>query len=147
MSSGNIRRQLGPARKRLKDRMNDMNIAMQENDVGKIKTIRVKLKANMEFHEKLTQQLCGLSGLPEDEQKIVEIEIDSCTELNMDSQEVIYSADEILQEGASSDSKHNVQMQMMLHFPMLVSIMWALFSSRTILKGADGRIGFACSPA
>ena len=93
--------------------MNDMNTAIQENDANKIKSVRVKLKANIQYHEKLTEQLCGLSGLPEDEQKIVETEIDACTELNMDAQELIYTADEMLQEGASSDSKHDVQVQVM----------------------------------
>ena len=108
--STNVRRQLGPARKRLTDRMNEMNDALQGHDVDTIKAVRVKLKANMEYHKKLTEQLCALDGLPSDEQKIVEQEIDKCTDTNIDCQELMFAANELLERG-TSDSKYDVEIQ------------------------------------
>ena len=65
----NIRRQLGPARKRLKDRIDETKVALQNNDIVSLKKIRVKLKANVEYHEKLTEHLCNVSAADEEEQK------------------------------------------------------------------------------
>ena len=109
--STNVRRQLGPARKRLGDRMDEMNQALEKNDVNNVKVIRVKLKANIEYHEKLTEQLCALSGLPEEEQEIVEAEIDKCTNTNMDCQELMCMANELIDDGTPSDSKLGLEIQ------------------------------------
>ena len=109
----NIRRQLGPARKRVKDRIEETKVALQGNDVSTLKKIRVKLKANMEYHEKLTEHLCNVSAADEDEQKAIEADIDTCTELNMDGHEWLCSIDEMISDAAPEDSKmgHEVHLK------------------------------------
>ena len=85
--SGNIRKQLGPARKRLSDRMKEVDVLMDEGALPKLKTIRVKLISNIEYHERLTKELRDLTDLDDEEQTIVDAEIEKATVLDMDAKE------------------------------------------------------------
>ena len=85
--SGNIRKQLGPARKRLSDRMKEVDVLMDEGVLPKLKTIRVKLISNIEYHERLTKELRDLTDLDDEEQTIVDAEIEKATVLDMDAKE------------------------------------------------------------
>ena len=78
MSSTSTRKQLGPARKRLKDRLKEVTDLIQNGDVVKLKQVRSRFMANMEYHSKLSCDL-GTTGAP-DEEVIIEKEFNDCTD-------------------------------------------------------------------
>ena len=73
-----IRHQLGPARKQVKDKIDVTKVALQNNDIT-LKKICAKLNANVEYHEKLIEHLCNVSAANDEEQKSIETDIDVCT--------------------------------------------------------------------
>ena len=98
MSSTSTRKQLGPARKRLKDRLKEVTDLIQNGDVVKLKQVRSRFMANMEYHSKLScdlANLLGTTGAP-DEEVIIEKEVNDCTELTMDANEIYADLIEIL---------------------------------------------------
>ena len=100
MSSGSVRRKLGPARKRLKDRINEVGLLLQDEDTARLKQIRSKLVSNKEYHEKLTAELAELVGAADDadEDAIIETELDRCTELELDANEMYTNLNDFLSE-------------------------------------------------
>ena len=86
-SSTNIRRQLGPARKRLADRLQGVVDTEEIMDVIQLKDLRTKLATNMSYHKKLTDSLAELDNLDEEETKIVEEELEKCILLDIEAQE------------------------------------------------------------
>ena len=72
----------------------------------------MKLKANMEYHEKLTEHLCNVSAADENEQKAIETDIDTCTVLNMDGHEWLCSIDEMISGAAPEDSKMGLEIHL-----------------------------------
>ena len=100
MSSVGIRRQLGPARKRLKDRLEEVAIVLGDADVNRLKQLRTQLIANRDYHEKLTSELSRLLGVVTnpDEITIIEAELLTCTELDMDANEICMNIDEFLSD-------------------------------------------------
>ena len=101
--SGPIRKQLGPAAKRLSDRVKEASSFIQNKDVDNLRDIRSKLKTNIEYYEKVSNKLYDLVGVSEDEQKIVDGEIEKCTELLMDANEIANLINETLDGSASED--------------------------------------------
>ena len=83
----NIRRQLGPARKRLTDRLQSAIDSQDSEDVVALRALRAKLETNMVYHKKLMDLLSGLEELEEEESKIVEQEIGQCIMLDIEAQE------------------------------------------------------------
>lgn len=49
--SGNIRKQLGPVRKRLRDRIDEALLLIKDGDDSRFKVMRPKLFANTAFHD------------------------------------------------------------------------------------------------
>ena len=89
MSSSGVRRQLGPV---------DVNLLLEVENVDELLRIRPCLLVNKEYHSKLTHELVKL--LDEEEDKdvvaIIEDELDKCTELEMDVDEVFANLDCVL---------------------------------------------------
>ena len=67
--SGPIRKQLGPARKRLSTRIKEITDAIQSNDVGALKTLRPKLTANLLYLNGVVEKLQGIEITDEDSYK------------------------------------------------------------------------------
>ena len=101
--SGPIRKQLGPAAKRLSDRIKEASVLIQNKDVDNLRELRSKLKTNIEYYEKVTNKFYDLVGVSEEEQKIVDGEIEKCTELLMDANEVADLINEMIDGSASED--------------------------------------------
>ena len=97
--SGNIRMQLGPVQKRLKDRIIETNVLLGDGDLTRLKTVRSKLVANIHAHEELTDKLT--ESVPKDdvEAKVIEEKLTSCMSIHMDGKEVLQMLDDRLSEG------------------------------------------------
>ena len=89
LSLTNIRRQLGPARKRLLDRLQNAVDSQDIEDVNKLREVRAKLETNMIYHKKLLDLLSGLDDLEEKDAAVVEKEIGDCITLDIEAQEYI----------------------------------------------------------
>ena len=79
--SANIRKQLGPIRKRLHDRINEAQIILEDDDNGRMKDVRIKLAANIESLEKTTDKLNELKDIAEEEQIIINNEFEKSAQL------------------------------------------------------------------
>ena len=71
MMSGNIRKQLGPVRKRLRDQIADARLMVDDGDFTRMSLIKGKLIANIETHRKEYERLFNLEGISDEEQVIV----------------------------------------------------------------------------
>ena len=73
MASVGIRRQLGPARKRLTDRIDEVNKIIAENEEdGMLKQVRTSLMSNIDYHGKLTTGLSNVLGtVTDDDERII----------------------------------------------------------------------------
>lgn len=69
--STNIRKQLGPVRKSLQDRIKEAFGGSDEKDVSKLHALCNKLFTNIESHEKVYFKFDGLDDLTKEEQEIV----------------------------------------------------------------------------
>ena len=96
--SGGIRMQLGPARKRLSDRLEESMLVMANEDITKMKETRTKLKANIVSHELLINSLGGVSIATEEEHTIIEKEMGKSMDLNLDANEVLHRMNEHIEE-------------------------------------------------
>ena len=92
--SGNLRKQLGPVRKRLKDRLAEATVIRNENDIENLSDIRSKLSSNMLYHEQLTSKLSEVVTECKAEQDIIDQEIEKCIETNMEVKEMLHLIDE-----------------------------------------------------
>ena len=105
----NIRRQLGPTRKRVNDRIAEANVLIEGDDLVKIQNCREKLEAVLKYHEQLTESLCEVTDVADDEQAIINEELNQCTNLNMDALEMMgvlkERIDGILCVGRESEGK------------------------------------------
>ena len=86
--SGSIRKQLGPIRKRLCDRISEATKELDDSDVRRLKDIRTKLAANIASHEKIYVKLSELTDVTEEDQIIIDKELEASTELNIDANEI-----------------------------------------------------------
>ena len=100
--SGNIRRQLGPTRKRLEDRIIEASTLIADDDFARLKGIRTKLASNMAYHSKLTAALTELVDVDEAEQVIIDKELEKCTVLEMTANEVYDAVNELVEEAVES---------------------------------------------
>ena len=96
--SGNIRKQLGPVKKRLEDRIAEVQIMILDEDRTGLRNVPSKLTANIKSHEELTSQLSKLVLGDEDEAKIIEDRLEMCSSLNMDAKEAMQAIDDCLAE-------------------------------------------------
>ena len=81
---------MGPVRKRLSDRINEVNSVVDEENFVELKTLkllRTKLLANMQSHEKMYIKLDALSTTDEDEQGIIDDEHEKSLQLEMNANE------------------------------------------------------------
>ena len=109
MISGNIRKQLGPVKKRLNDRIKEANETSHDLDLRRLTDLRNKLFANIESHEKVYFKLDALEDLSAVEQDVIDEEWESSTDLNLDANEVLGSLNhriiEMMKESETSLSK------------------------------------------
>ena len=88
--SGNIRKQLGPIRKRLRDRITEANkLVDDEGDITTLVKIKVKLIANIESHEKTYEKLYACPHIDDGDQKCIDEELEISAELEADANEVL----------------------------------------------------------
>ena len=107
--SGNIRKQLGPVKKRLNDRIKEANETSHDLDLWRLTDLRNKLFANIESHEKVYFKLDALEDLSAVEQDVVDKEWESSTDLKLDANKVLGSLNhrivEMTKESETSLSK------------------------------------------
>ena len=94
--SGNIRKQLGPVRKRLHDRIAEATLAVQDGDQSKIKSVRSRLLANNASHDGLIKKLEDVTNNDADEQIIIDNELESGATLSMDAVETLQLLDDCI---------------------------------------------------
>ena len=78
MASGGIRKQLGPCKKRLKDRIDEAALLIQDDNITPMKAVRTKLVSNIAHHAKLISKLEALVdvNITADEREIIEDELE-----------------------------------------------------------------------
>ena len=81
--SGGIRKQLGPVRKRLFDRIGEVNQLIQTSDIIALTNVRPKLTANINSHAKLIDELGKLdfTNLSGEESGIINTELENGAEV------------------------------------------------------------------
>ena len=94
--STNIFKQLGPARKRLTDRLAEINALLEIKDVDKLRNIRVKFITNVEYHSRLLDALSSIVDAVDEEAVKIQNEIERCTNLDMDAREILAEVDNTL---------------------------------------------------
>ena len=110
--SGPIRKQLGPGKKRLTDRIGEANQAIASRDIGLLKTLRPKLNGNVAYVNGLIEKLHDVKTTDTDEQTIVDNELEKCAELQMDACECIDMVNELIDNPTGVDDKIAEQMKL-----------------------------------
>ena len=93
--SGDIRKQLGPVKKRLRDNIKATETFIFDEDEGQLRKIKSKLIANIKSHADLRTKLCNVKG-PEDEQHVIDETLEECSTLEIDANEMIQLIDDYL---------------------------------------------------
>ena len=101
--SGPIRKQLGPAKQRLTQRIKEASALIANNDVAQLKGIRSKLKANIVYFNELIEKLRDVQTSSDDEQIIIEDELERCTEIQMDASECMDELNELVDHAKGDD--------------------------------------------
>ena len=110
--SGPIRKQLGPAKKRLRDRIGETEQAIASRDIVLLKTLRPKLNGNVAYVNGLIEKLHDVKTTDTDEQTIVDNELEKCAELQMDACECIDMVNELIDNPTGVDDKIAEQMKL-----------------------------------
>ena len=111
--SGNIKKLLGPVKKRLSDRVHEAKILIDEGDDTRLEAIRSKVATNLKYHEELTLKLSDVSEVTNEEQALHDATLEQCGSLNMDAMEMIQSLDDRmakLNAVEKKETKSHVQM-------------------------------------
>ena len=103
--SGPIRKQLGPAKKRLSTRLEETNHAIASMDIASLKTLRPKLNANLVYVNRLVEKLQEVSTTDDEKKKAIAAELEKCFELQMDVCECSNIAGELLDNPSDNDNK------------------------------------------
>ena len=103
--SGPIRKQLGPAKKRLSDRLEEVKTLCDNEDVSSLKSVRPKLKANIGYVNTLIEKLHEVKASNDDEQTAIDDELVRCADLLMDACEYLDTANELLDNNTREDGK------------------------------------------
>ena len=103
--SGPIRKQLGPAKKRLSTRIAETNHALESNDISLLKSLRPKLNGNVVYLNGLIEKLQDVKTTDNEEQKIIDTELEGCAELQMDACECVDAVSELLDNPTDDDNK------------------------------------------
>ena len=98
MSLTNIRRQLGPVRKRVNDYINEINITLEKDEKHRFFELRTKLVAAIKYHEAILEKLSNYDAANEDEEETLQKELTHCTNLSMDANEAREILDEKIDE-------------------------------------------------
>ena len=109
---GRIRQQLGPARKRLNDRVQEVSLLIQDEESFKLQPVRAKLVANIEYHSKLIGDLRGLTPVDDIEADGIASDIARCTELDMDAREMMVALNDKINgvlESRDSEVEHSIR--------------------------------------
>ena len=109
---GKIRQQLGPARKRLNDRVQEISLLMQDVDTSRLQPPRAKLVANIEYHSKLIGDLKELTPVDDVEADSIASDIERCTILEMDAREMMVAVNDKINnvlESRDSDVRINIR--------------------------------------
>ena len=96
--SGNMRKRFGPGRKRLRDRIDEAAILLQDGEHSKLKYVRSKLLANICSHGELLGKFQKLTDLDVEEQAAVNQSLDEDTKVRMDAKEMLQLLDDIMNE-------------------------------------------------
>ena len=86
--SGKIRSQLGPVKKRVRDRIAESKILMMEGDMKDLKDFRVKFETNIATLDRLMNSLNTTMDPDEEGKKAAEATLEECAELMMDASEL-----------------------------------------------------------
>ena len=98
--STNIRKQLGPIRRRLRDRIEEVTEGVaKEMDNNTLKNLRAKLNANIVSHHQTFSKFNELTELDDEEQIIVDKEIETSTNLDLDAAEANQLINELIEDG------------------------------------------------
>ena len=87
--SGKIRKLLGPVRKRLTERIGEVQDAMIVDDASKLKSLRSKIVSNLKYHAELTDQLGDVVDEDDVKQQENDTLLEKCVTLNIDAKESI----------------------------------------------------------
>ena len=121
--SGAIRKALGPLKKRLSDRIKEIEVIFQDAEVivpiHTLEELMFKITANIESHEKVYNKLYGITDLSQEEQEIVDAVIDEAVILEADANEILqklkFKVDRgTLKDGIKSevgDNKSNIEIE------------------------------------
>ena len=102
--STNIRKQLGPVRKRLSDRIIEVTTLITNNaDTEQLENVRTKLVANMSSYETLIGKLNEVEAKTNDETELIENELERCAELKMDADEILHALNEQIAKNERED--------------------------------------------
>ena len=114
--STNIRKQLGPAKSRLKERIAEVWVAVdsKDNDINVLKRLRTKLSSNLDTHIRLSGALADVTTADADEQVIVDDALTTCTELQLDGKEALDAVNELLSDLVGGVVQENSN-KMVLH--------------------------------
>ena len=96
--SGNMRKRLGPVRNRLRDRIDEAAILLQDGEHSKLKYVRSKLLANICSHGELLGKFEELADLDDEEQTAVNQLLDEDTKVRMDAKEMLQLLDDVMNE-------------------------------------------------
>ena len=105
----NIRRQLGPTRKRLNDRIAEAKDAVAAGDMDKMKIARTKLISNLEYHTKLVGGLSNIVSVSDEEEETINDEMTACTMTEMDVQEMCAVLNEKINDNAEDSDNSLAQ--------------------------------------
>ena len=109
--SGPLRKQLGPAKKRLTTRLTEVKEAIANEDIGGLKNLRPKFNANLTYFNNVVEKLQGITASNEDEEKLIEAELEKCIEIQMDSCEWVDMMNERI-NNPTDDNKTSALMKM-----------------------------------
>ena len=94
--SGSIRRQLGPARKRLTDRIEEASLLVRSPDGQDLKSVRSRLLANIASHDVLIEKLDEVTDIDDGEKAIIEKDLENGSSLSLDGKEMIQLLDDVI---------------------------------------------------
>ena len=104
--STSIRKQLGPVRKRLTDRIKEANTIIDEKENVNLLGVKTKLIANNHSHEILIEKLSKVEPVTDDERTIIDNEIEKCMELSMDAKEMLQTLSECIKDEDDDEVKN-----------------------------------------
>ena len=96
MATTNVRKQLGPVRKRLNDHIEEAHTAINNDDISSLTSIRSKISANMKYYETVLEKLNALTATSDEDDSIMKKEIATCTNLCMDANEMLQTIDDTI---------------------------------------------------